>query len=82
MAWFLPRSSHVSQQLTATLIAEPKDLEGFAELIPVLELKAGRLLLNGCPTGAKVCEAMAHGGPYPNGIQLSAVPLWERACPR
>jgi alpha-ketoglutaric semialdehyde dehydrogenase len=52
-------------QLTATLIAEPADLEIFAELIPVLELKAGRLLLNGYPTGVEVCDAMVHGGPYP-----------------
>ncbi|MBC3302959.1 aldehyde dehydrogenase (NADP(+)) [Pseudomonas sp. SWRI18] len=52
-------------QLTATLIAEPTDLEAFAELIPVLELKAGRLLLNGYPTGVEVCDAMVHGGPYP-----------------
>jgi len=52
-------------QLTATLIAEPADLEMFAELIPVLELKAGRLLLNGYPTGVEVCDAMVHGGPYP-----------------
>ena len=37
----------------------------FAELIPVLELKAGRLLLNGYPTGVEVCDAMVHGGPYP-----------------
>jgi NADP-dependent aldehyde dehydrogenase len=52
-------------QLTATLIAEPEDLEAFAELIPLLELKAGRLLLNGYPTGVEVCDAMVHGGPYP-----------------
>lgn len=52
-------------QLTATLIAEPDDLNAFADLIPLLELKAGRLLLNGYPTGVEVCEAMVHGGPYP-----------------
>jgi len=52
-------------QLTATLIAEPQDLDAFADLIPLLELKAGRLLLNGYPTGVEVCEAMVHGGPYP-----------------
>lgn len=52
-------------QLTATLIAEPEDLQVFAELVPLLELKAGRLLLNGYPTGVEVCEAMVHGGPYP-----------------
>ena len=52
-------------QLTATLIAEPADLEAFATLVPLLEQKAGRLLLNGYPTGVEVCDAMVHGGPYP-----------------
>ncbi|MCY1552569.1 Alpha-ketoglutaric semialdehyde dehydrogenase [compost metagenome] len=52
-------------QLTATLIAEPEDLAGFASLVPLLEQKAGRLLLNGYPTGVEVCDAMVHGGPYP-----------------
>lgn len=52
-------------QLTATLIAEPDDLVHFAPLVPLLERKAGRLLLNGYPTGVEVCDAMVHGGPYP-----------------
>ena len=52
-------------QLTATLIAEPDDLSRFAALVPVLERKAGRLLVNGYPTGVEVCDAMVHGGPYP-----------------
>ncbi|MHC6227424.1 aldehyde dehydrogenase (NADP(+)) [Pseudomonas sp. X10] len=52
-------------QLTATLIAEPTELQHFAALVPVLEQKAGRLLLNGYPTGVEVCDAMVHGGPYP-----------------
>ena len=33
--------------------------------MPVLERKAGRLLVNGYPTGVEVCDAMVHGGPYP-----------------
>ncbi len=52
-------------QLTATLIAEPADINAFGDLVPVLEQKAGRLLLNGYPTGVEVCDAMVHGGPYP-----------------
>lgn len=52
-------------QLTATLIAEPSDLEVFGDLVELLERKAGRLLLNGYPTGVEVCDAMVHGGPYP-----------------
>ncbi|MGE9761161.1 aldehyde dehydrogenase (NADP(+)) [Pseudomonas sp. PDM20] len=52
-------------QLTATLIAEANDLSHFAALVPVLERKAGRLLINSYPTGVEVCDAMVHGGPYP-----------------
>lgn len=52
-------------QLTATLIGEPEDFQRFAALVPVLQRKAGRLLVNGYPTGVEVCDAMVHGGPYP-----------------
>ncbi|AHZ76817.1 MULTISPECIES: aldehyde dehydrogenase (NADP(+)) [Pseudomonas] len=52
-------------QLTATLIAEPEDFQRFAALVPLLQRKAGRLLVNGYPTGVEVCDAMVHGGPYP-----------------
>ncbi|WP_277373487.1 aldehyde dehydrogenase (NADP(+)) [Pseudomonas sp. AA-38] len=52
-------------QLTATLIAERDDLSAFRDLLPLLETKAGRVLLNGYPTGVEVCDAMVHGGPYP-----------------
>jgi len=30
-----------------------------------LEQKAGRLIINGAPTGVEVCHAMVHGGPFP-----------------
>lgn len=52
-------------QLTATLIAERDDLTAFRDLLPLLEVKAGRVLLNGYPTGVEVCDSMVHGGPYP-----------------
>lgn len=52
-------------QLTATLIADPADLEHFADLPALLEQKAGRLLLNGYPTGVEVSDAIVHGGPWP-----------------
>ncbi|HHP8265581.1 aldehyde dehydrogenase family protein, partial [Acinetobacter baumannii] len=52
-------------QLTATLIADEADLTEFADVVPALEEKAGRLLINGYPTGVEVCDAMVHGGPYP-----------------
>jgi alpha-ketoglutaric semialdehyde dehydrogenase len=52
-------------QLTATLMAEQADLDRFADLLPLLEDKVGRLLLNGYPTGVEVSDAIVHGGPYP-----------------
>jgi NADP-dependent aldehyde dehydrogenase len=52
-------------QLTATVHGTPKDLEGAASLLRLLERKAGRLLINGFPTGVEVCPSMNHGGPYP-----------------
>ncbi len=52
-------------QLTATLHLEPEDYAAAATLLPVLERKAGRVLVNGWPTGVEVAHAMVHGGPYP-----------------
>jgi NADP-dependent aldehyde dehydrogenase len=52
-------------QLTATLHGSERDLAAFADLILILERKAGRLIVNGFPTGVEVCHAMVHGGPYP-----------------
>ncbi len=51
--------------LTATLWATEDDLQNYADLIRILERKAGRLIRNGFPTGVEVCHAMAHGGPFP-----------------
>jgi NADP-dependent aldehyde dehydrogenase len=52
-------------QLTATLHGTAADLAGARALIRVLEQKAGRILVNGFPTGVEVSPAMNHGGPYP-----------------
>ena len=52
-------------QLTATLHGTDDDIADFADLVAILERKAGRLVVNGYPTGVEVCHAMVHGGPYP-----------------
>ena len=41
--------------LTATIHGTPEDLREFAELVDVLQQKAGRLIFNGFPTGVEVC---------------------------
>jgi len=58
-------ASGLEGQLTATLHGTEADIVGFADLVAVLENKAGRLVVNGFPTGVEVCHAMVHSGPYP-----------------
>ncbi|HET7404154.1 MAG TPA: hypothetical protein VFJ62_20310, partial [Usitatibacter sp.] len=55
----------VEGQLTITLQVDPEDEPSARELLPALERKAGRILLNGFPTGVEVAHAMVHGGPFP-----------------
>ena len=55
----------IEGQLTATIQMEPEDLELARKLVPVLERKVGRILVNGYPTGVEVNHAMVHGGPWP-----------------
>ena len=52
-------------QLTATVHATADDLAGAGALLRHLERRAGRLIVNGFPTGVEVSPAMNHGGPYP-----------------
>jgi alpha-ketoglutaric semialdehyde dehydrogenase len=56
---------HLEGQLTFTLHMSDADLDVAARLLPVLERKAGRVVVNGWPTGVEVSPAMVHGGPYP-----------------
>ncbi|TFD87792.1 aldehyde dehydrogenase (NADP(+)) [Cryobacterium serini] len=51
-------------QLTVTLHTNA-DEPGSAELLDAAELRAGRVLFNGWPTGVEVVSAMVHGGPFP-----------------
>jgi len=51
--------------LTATVHGTEEDLQEYAELLEILEQKAGRVVINGYPTGVEVTHAMVHGGPYP-----------------
>jgi NADP-dependent aldehyde dehydrogenase len=52
-------------QLTAAVHGSVADLAESTDLIDILERKAGRLIVNGFPTGVEVCHAMVHGGPFP-----------------
>ena len=52
-------------QLTATVHAVDGELAEFCDLLAAVESMAGRIVINGFPTGVEVCPAMHHGGPYP-----------------
>jgi len=52
-------------QLTASLHLTEEDYPTAAPLIPALEQKVGRIIVNGWPTGVEVGHAMVHGGPFP-----------------
>jgi len=56
---------HLQGQLTIALHIEPTDHEAARNLLPLLEQKAGRLIVNGFGTGVEVGHAMVHGGPFP-----------------
>jgi NADP-dependent aldehyde dehydrogenase len=58
-------ASAMEGQLTATVHAVRDDYDQAGELLPVLELLAGRIVFNGWPTGVEVGHAMTHGGPFP-----------------
>jgi NADP-dependent aldehyde dehydrogenase len=64
-AELLKVAENLHGHLTVTLWADDDDLNNYAELFDILEQKAGRLLINGFPTGVEVCHAMIHGGPFP-----------------
>ena len=58
-------AKNLKGHLTCTLHATKEDLENYKELVEILERKAGRLIINGYPTGVEVCHSMVHGGPFP-----------------
>ena len=72
-------------QLTATLHGSHGDLLEYCDLVGILERKAGRLIVNGYPTGVEVCHAMVHGGPFPatsdsrfTSVGSQAIYRWAR----
>ncbi|MGR3633361.1 MAG: aldehyde dehydrogenase (NADP(+)) [Limimaricola soesokkakensis] len=69
-------------QLTATLQMEEADTDLARALMPVLERKAGRILVNGYPTGVEVADAMVHGGPYPASTNFGATSVGTLAIRR
>lgn len=61
----LTAARNLEGHLTATIFGNTNDLTAYCELFEILELKVGRIIVNGYPTGVEVCHSMVHGGPFP-----------------
>jgi NADP-dependent aldehyde dehydrogenase len=69
-------------QLTATVHGEEAEIDQAGALISLLSQKAGRVIVNGFPTGVEVCSSMVHGGPYPATSDGSGSSVGTRAIER
>lgn len=58
-------ANRMQGQLTASVFGEEGEISNCSSLMNVLVEKAGRLIINGVPTGVEVCPSMQHGGPFP-----------------
>ncbi|MFN5253942.1 MAG: aldehyde dehydrogenase (NADP(+)), partial [Chitinophagaceae bacterium] len=72
-------------QITTTIMGTDKDLLEHKSLVEKAFLHAGRVVINGVPTGVEVCDSMVHGGPYPastdsrfTAVGVKAVKRWLR----
>ncbi len=71
--------STIQGHLVACVYAEPDELRDEASLARALMERlmdvAGRVVVNGVPTGVRVCDAMVHSGPFPacNAPETTAV---------
>jgi 2,5-dioxopentanoate dehydrogenase len=81
-AELLAVANHIEGQLTATLQMDQGDLATAQLLLPILERKAGRILVNGFPTGVEVSHAMVHGGPFPSTSDSRATSVGGMAIER
>ena len=75
-------AANAEGQLTATVHADDSDHAEAGRLLSILELKAGRILFNGWPTGVEVGHAMVHGGPFPATSDSRATSVGARAIER
>jgi alpha-ketoglutaric semialdehyde dehydrogenase len=57
--------NHLNGQLTTSIFGDVAEIAKYSSLVNMLVEKAGRLIINGVPTGVEVCPSMNHGGPFP-----------------
>jgi NADP-dependent aldehyde dehydrogenase len=75
----------IKGQISTTIMGTDIDFANTPELLNMSLSIAGRVLLNGVPTGVEVCDSMVHGGPYPattdsrfTAVGVNAAKRWLR----
>ncbi|QQS08597.1 MAG: aldehyde dehydrogenase (NADP(+)) [Phycisphaerales bacterium] len=68
--------------LTGSIFANAQDAPLAAAIVRVLEMRVGRIVFNGVPTGVEVRESMVHGGPSPATNQQHTTAVGPRAIER
>lgn len=69
-------------QLTGTLHGTESELLAHSALVDLLARKAGRVVINGFPTGVEVCPSMVHGGPFPASSDMRFTAVGTAAIQR
>ncbi|MEF8879316.1 MAG: aldehyde dehydrogenase (NADP(+)) [Candidatus Thermoplasmatota archaeon] len=68
-------------QLTATVFCK-QETDRVKKMMKRLTNKVGRIIINGVPTGVRVCQAMQHGGPYPATTDIRSTSVGMNAIKR
>jgi NADP-dependent aldehyde dehydrogenase len=79
---YLAAADALEGQLTATVHGTEEDLANAKPLLNMLSKRAGRLVINGFPTGVEVCPSIVHGGPYPATSDGRTTSVGTRAITR
>ena len=74
-------AENIEGQLTATVHADESDYDEARQLVPLLELKAGRILFDGWPTGVEVVPRDGARRPVTRDVRF-AYHIGRRACDR
>lgn len=72
----------IQGSLTGSIFCGELDGALAKAMLRVLELRVGRLIFNGVPTGVEVCESTVHGGPFPSSNQPHTTAVGPRAIER
>lgn len=68
--------------LTGSIMTGPLDGALAKQLHTALEMRVGRIIYNGVPTGVEVAHSMVHGGPFPSSNQPHTTAVGPMAMER